>query len=192
MLLLLGLFAIGVKRSGYPASFYGFTLYNWQRSVTESILFTIPILLLSLGAKWWVITHLPQFSHEALFNVGHGASTKPFAETWIITAMALAYVFISSPIQEVLFRGGLQSTLQTFLLGKHRYFLAILTSNLIFAMMHLVLSAVLAILTFAIGLFWGWLYKRHGTLMGVVLSHVLTGFWVFFILGIHRIVVVPV
>jgi hypothetical protein len=34
------------------------------------------------------------------------------------------------------------------------------------------------LLVFVPGLFWGWLYLRHQTLVGVSVSHLLIGLWV--------------
>ena len=38
------------------------------------------------------------------------------------------------------------------------------------------------------GLFWGWLYARHGTLIGVSVSHILLGLWTVFVVGIEGVV----
>ena len=55
-------------------------------------------------------------------------------------------------------------------------------------MMHLILSYQLALLVFVIGFFWGCLYQKQKTLVGVITSHILIGVWAFFILGIQSIV----
>ncbi|PON16315.1 hypothetical protein C2W62_19100 [Candidatus Entotheonella serta] len=44
--------------------------------------------------------------------------------------------------------------------------------------------APFSVATFFFGLFWGWLYARHGTLIGPIISHALLGFWALYILGI--------
>lgn len=52
-------------------------------------------------------------------------------------------------------------------------------ANIIFSAAHLYVSPGLAVMAFVAGLFWGWLYARQGTLVGVSVSHVLLGFWAF-------------
>lgn len=190
VLLLLVVFWIGAKHTGYPASFFGFTLKNWRRAVYEGIIFTLPILALITIVKWGLIHYVPIFSGIELFSLGKTVVANPNVHTspLTITLMLFAYVFISSPIQEILFRGGLQGSLQFFLLNKHRNLLANVTANLVFAMVHLILSYILALMALAMGLFMGWLYDRHKTLVGVILSHMLIGTWVFFILGIQSLV----
>lgn len=186
MLLLFGMFMFGIKKSGNPLSFYGFTLHHWQKVAWQAFIYTLPVLGIITLAKWLAITYIPTYASSDLFSLGKNAVQNTSASPWVIGLMLFSYVFISSPIQEILFRGGLQSTLQFFLLGKYRYFLAIFTSNLIFAMIHLVLSPLLAVVTFVIGLFWGLMYKKQASLVGVILSHILIGFWSFFILGMPQ------
>ncbi|RUR11157.1 cyclic nucleotide-binding domain-containing protein [Legionella sp. km772] len=188
MLILFFIFWVSAKRTGYPLSFFGFSTQNWQAYFIESLLWTTPILLLMTLAKWLLISNVAKYSSIELFSLGHSAVAKPGTSTLTIVLMSFAYVFISSPIQEVLFRGGLQSCLQFFLQSKHRNLLANITTNLIFAMMHLILSYELAILVFGIGFFWGCLYQKQRTLVGVITSHILIGVWAFFILGIQSIV----
>ena len=188
MLLLFFIFWISAKRTGYPFSFFGFSTKNWAANFLESVLWTAPILLLMTVAKWLLIMNVPKYAPIELFSLGQSAVSKPGASQIVIILMSFAYVFISSPIQEVLFRGGLQSCLQFFLQSKHRNLLANITTNLIFAMMHLILSYQLALLVFVIGFFWGCLYQKQKTLVGVITSHILIGVWAFFILGIQSIV----
>jgi membrane protease YdiL (CAAX protease family) len=42
-------------------------------------------------------------------------------------------------------------------------------------------------MAFLPGLFWGWLYSRHRTLIGVTISHILIGAWIFYFVGVHGI-----
>ena len=109
---------------------------------------------------------------------------KRVARLWL--AMAVLYTF-HAPFQEFVVRGCLQGSLQEFLRGTYRQSVAVVGSNLIFAAFHLYLSLGFAVLTFVPGLLWGWLYRRHGTLVGVALSHVLVGLWAVFVVGIEGV-----
>ena len=92
--------------------------------------------------------------------------------------LAAAYV-VFAPLQELIYRGGVQGSLSHFLTGPRREWLAIVGANIIFSAAHLYVSPGLAVMAFVAGLFWGWLYARQGTLVGVSVSHVLLGFWAF-------------
>jgi membrane protease YdiL (CAAX protease family) len=72
----------------------------------------------------------------------------------------------------------MQGPLVRFLTGKHRNLWSILISNLAFGALHLQLSLQYGIIVFIIGCFWGWLYSRNPTLIGVCVSHIILGTWV--------------
>jgi membrane protease YdiL (CAAX protease family) len=87
------------------------------------------------------------------------------------------------PLQELIARGLLQSSFEEFLTGKHKAYIAIFLSNLLFSVVHFHLSLNIALSVFFTGLAWGWSYSRHHTLVGVILSHQIIGVWALFILG---------
>lgn len=170
-----------IKKNDYPLSFYGITLNNWRRSVVESIVFTLPFLVLIVVAKYIAIKFVPEFHNVPLLHLGSDASD---VKSWQAIAIPLVYLaFI--PVQELMYRGLLQGSLQQFLSGPHKIAFAILISNLVFSLTHLHVAFGLALLVFIPGLFWGWLYARHRTLIGVSLSHLLIGGWAFFVVGIN-------
>ncbi len=96
--------------------------------------------------------------------------------------MLLAYALFV-PIQEMVARSGIQSSLMMFLRPKHRVPMSIFMSTLLFSSTHLHTSLQFAVLVFPMGLFWGWLYSRHPTLVGVVFSHLLIGIWAVFVVS---------
>ncbi|HAT1596478.1 TPA: CPBP family intramembrane metalloprotease, partial [Legionella pneumophila] len=91
-----------------------------------------------------------------------------------------------APVQELMTRSALQSTFFLFLPGEKlfRKWNAILLSNLIFATMHTHLGFNYTSLTFIAGLFWGWLFHRQQSLIGVSVSHIILGVWSMFIVGL--------
>jgi membrane protease YdiL (CAAX protease family) len=188
MLFLLFALLFFIKKTGYSINLFGFTLQNWKKSILDAAIYTVPILLLITIIKGLLIYYIPVFSNLELFSLGNNIISKGSVTQTTFWGMFFLYVFISSPIQEIIFRGGLQSFLQLFLLNKHRKLLANITANFVFAVMHLVFSDILALLAFIVGMFWGWLYQRNKTLVGVIFSHVLLGTWAFFILGIQSLV----
>jgi membrane protease YdiL (CAAX protease family) len=62
---------------------------------------------------------------------------------------------------------------------------AIVVCALLFGISHLHISYLFALAALVPGLFWGWLFSRRPNLVGVWLSHVCVGTYVFFILGIN-------
>ena len=65
---------------------------------------------------------------------------------------------------------------------------AVLLSTLMFTQIHLHLTPAYAIAVFFPSLFWGALYARHRTLVGVSVSHILIGIYVAFFLGLPLMV----
>ena len=187
---IISIFAFGtflfIKSADYPLSFYGVNSRHWQRSLGEGVIFTLPLLGLIVLGKWLIIKFIPAFSHLTLFdfsaatNYGH----KPASGSWLILALPIIYLLLV-PLQELMYRGLLQGSIEEFLTGKHRTRLAIFVANFIFSMTHLHVALLLAVMVFPPGLFWGWLYARHRTLIGVTVSHLLAGGWVFFVVGIN-------
>ncbi len=98
--------------------------------------------------------------------------TKHSMGVLIISTIAYAAF---SPVQEFIARGGIQTAFQKLMISKHNILIAILISNMIFSITHLHLSTATALVVIIPGLFWGWLYSRHTTLIGVCISHIIIG-----------------
>ena len=173
----IGLFILIIK-SRLPLAAFGITTKNWRRSVWESLIFSILILPVIILAKYLLLQAIPGYSDRAVLEM---SSNLPY-EGWVF-ALALSAYSVLVPLQELAVRGGLQSSMQLFLTGKYRVFFSILISNLIFSAGHVYLNLPFALMVFPMGLFWGWLYYRHGTLIGVCLSHILIGNFFLLVVG---------
>jgi membrane protease YdiL (CAAX protease family) len=185
-LLLIGASFAMMRRLGYPLSFYGLTTAHWRRAVAESVLFTMPACAVVVAAKWVLLavtrTDVPLLDPYAALNLGAAAG----AGAGTIALMATLYV-LHAPLQEFLVRGALQSPLQQFLAGAGGHWSPIVASNLIFSAFHLYVSPTFAVVTLLPGLFWGWLYARQGTLIGVSVSHIMLGLFTIFVMGIEGV-----
>jgi hypothetical protein len=159
-----------IKKGGYPFSMYGLTAENWRRSVIESIIWLIPILLLLCVLKWLYLTRLPGMQEYPLLSLGQHLNLSK--ADLILTCFAYS---VFAPVQEFIARGCFQSSFQNFLMGKYRILTAIVISNLMFSMTHLHISISFALVAFIPGLFWGWQYARHKTLIGISISHIIIG-----------------
>jgi hypothetical protein len=181
VLVLLG-FAFGlwlnIRRSMFPASAYGFTLAGWRPALREAALFSLPLLALIVLLKWVLMQTSPAFAGLDLFDFYRHTGLGTGGTLAVVAAYAL---FV--PIQEMVARSGIQSSLMMFLRPRHRVPMSIFMSTLLFSSTHLHTSVAFAALVFPMGLFWGWLYSRHPTLVGVVFSHLLIGIWAVFVVS---------
>jgi uncharacterized protein len=83
------------------------------------------------------------------------------------------FIFVSSPIQEFLYRGFLFSV---FSKAKFAIWLQIILSALLYSYLHLIyLDVPTILLTLTIGLLWGWHYAKYRNLYSVIISHSLLG-----------------
>jgi membrane protease YdiL (CAAX protease family) len=171
-----------MKKSSFPLKSYGLTFKNWQAHLKEAMLFTAPILLFFLVLKWGLITFIPSFTEIPLFNPAAALAEIGFSYSMFVF-MVFIYVIFSF-IQEFIARAGLQSAFLKFLPNsKSKLLVSIILSNLLFAMAHSHIGTLFAIVAFVPGLYWGWLFARQRSLVGVCFSHMLIGLWVIFILG---------
>ena len=177
-----------IRRSPYPARSYGISLVGWRRVLIESVLLTLPLLAVLLLGKWvWLRMH-PELPDPRLFHYDAVFGGRPFS--WGFYLLAIAVYVVLSPFQELFCRCGLQGSIQVIRenqAGKTDW-AAIIVSNLLFAAMHTHIGIGFAIAAFVPGLFWGWLYERQRSLLGVAVSHVLVGLWALYVVGVQVVV----
>lgn len=177
-----------MKKSGCPWSMYGFTWRGSGKALIESFFLSLPIFGMVVLYKWIMIQIDPAFHDLSLFHVTAGLN--PSAKTqvsYLVTILLVLGYAVFVPVQEVIYRGAMQNTLEQFLIGKNKTALAILISNLPFSLIHIHVSLVLTVLVYFFGVFWGWLFARQRTLIGCTFSHFLVGIWAFFIVDISNI-----
>lgn len=81
-------------------------------------------------------------------------------------------------VEEYIFRGVIQKAALDVMKGWGLYYVSFL-----FAILHMIHNSALdVVLVFAIGLFFAWIVKRTGSLLGVTLAHTITNFMLFVIL----------
>jgi len=174
--------------SEQPIERFGLTLRGWRRSLAESVGFTAVGLAILTAVKWLALQWVPAFEGMPLFEFEGSvvrADLRGTAEGVAVWRKTMIfYVLFIAPAQELIVRGGLQSALRMFLAGRQAPLIAILLSNLIFGTTHLIFPLPVVGIVFLVGLYWGWLYHRHGTLLGVSISHIMIGLYTFWFLGI--------
>lgn len=177
-----------MKRTGYPWKTFGIRFKNWRRDTVEALVFSVPIILILMAAKWWVIhwviknPAIPLINPQASLPTSHAFSLSLYL-------VSLFTYIILAPLQELIVRGALQSGFYAFLIGseKKRTWIAIIISNLIFSLPHLYHSPYFAFLVLIPGVFWGWLFARQKSLVGVSVSHIVIGVWMVFIVGFEQL-----
>ena len=132
--------------------------------------------LIVLG-KWVFIKFGAGTDNVPLFYMGYSTQSSLGL---ILTVVAYSTF---SPIQEFIARGGIQSAFQELLISKHKNLIAVLIANIMFSMTHIHISTVIALVVFIPGLFWGWLYYRQKTLIGVCISHIIIGLFAIRVVG---------
>lgn len=176
-----------MRQTGYPLRQFGLGLTHWQRHCWQAVWYSLPVMAAMLVGKALYLRSDPDnpaLSAQQLIDPFREFNTNGEFSLTLYSISFLAYTLLC-PLQELIVRGGLQAPLMQFLPGSNirRNWNAILLSNLVFAMMHIHLSAWFALLTVFLGLFWGWLFTRQGNLPGVIFSHWLIGVWGVYVMG---------
>lgn len=181
---LLFITAIGVfytRGIRLPREDFGVTLAEWRPALRDAAVGTLVVMAAVVAIKWALVTFVPAYHGVPIFDVmdvtgDHGR--LPAAQLRVVGLSVIAYT-LAGGFQELYARGMLQGQLYRFFRPRtENPWLAILVSNLLFASIHVSWSMSLMFMSFGGGLFWGWLYARRKTLLGVTLSHIVLGVWI--------------
>lgn len=156
---------------------FGLTLNKWKFQIKDSIKLSIIPILFLLGVKWILIEHDPVKFGSQIIDAFKIVGTHGLLYLLIPTIIYALFC----PLQEFLARGVLQGPLLLLFREKRGNLNAVLLSNAVFGALHAVNSPQLAIISFFPGLFWGWMYLRHRSILGVSVSHIIIGTAFFFI-----------
>ena len=167
-------------KSPYSLSEYGLNLNNWKKNLTEAILWSVAFITVLVITKWLTITYTDFIDRKILIDTN---DIDSFDSTSQVIFFYILYALLS-PVQEFIARGVIQGSLINFLNGKHKATIAIVLSNLMFSGFHIHLDMRFAILTLIPGIFWGFMYNRQKSLLGVSISHILIGLFVFMFMGL--------
>jgi CRP-like cAMP-binding protein/membrane protease YdiL (CAAX protease family) len=180
--------ALSLRRSPFPLASYGLTMRRSGQIAVQSLIWTIPLLLVVVVLKqawiWWT----PSMAGQPLFEPASVFDGHPFDLGIYLFAVCL--YLIHAPLQELVARAGLQGTLQHFIptrVGRINW-KAILISNLLFAASHSFIGFWFCVAAFVPGLFWGWMFARQRSLVGVIVSHIAIGVWAIFVVGVQAII----
>lgn len=180
--------ALSFRRSAFPLESYGLTIRRGGPIALQSIIWTIPWLLLLLALKLALMQWAPSMADRPLLDPTALFAGGPFDLRFYL--FAIIVYMLHAPLQEFVARAGLQGTLQHFIPAPAGgvNWKAILVSNLLFASAHCFLGLWFVLAVFVPGLFWGWMFAKQRSLIGVIVSHIVVGLWAIFALGVHAII----
>lgn len=122
----------------------------------------------------FIATNLFGFAREQVINV---YSTK---EGTSLVAISLLLVLLIGPAEEIFWRGFVQSQIYSKLV---KPLPSILLSTFFYTIVHIwALNLMLLAAAFFCGLFWGFIFHRHKSLVPVIISHSLWDFTIFVLL----------
>lgn len=181
IIIVLGIMGIvHVRSNRYPLKDYGLTLGNWRKDVPEALLWTGIFLALMLLAKY-AATFIPGsgFYGQKVLDI----SNLLDFDTVTLLAIYIGYTVLV-PIQEFCARGIMQTGLMKILDGKDKQLYSILLASGLFSAFHLYQNMQFALLTFIPGIFWGYMFDKQQSLLGVSISHIIIGLLAFTLIGI--------
>lgn len=164
-----------ITKMHLPIRDFGINLNGWKRSIIESVLISMAVIILLALLKIFLNNSHPGiFKETQIFNFGY------FGITYI------TYIIVA-PIQEFIARGVMQGSLSKLFSGKNSGLLAILVTSFLFGALHMCHSISLSVVALLTSWLWGWMYNRQKNLLGISISHFLIGnatdlmgYWTFF------------
>jgi hypothetical protein len=156
--------ALAMFCSGFPPAFYGLTARGAWPSLKSSLFSTIALLLCGTGLLF------------LLDGMGHSKPNEPLFSLRFEPEL-IAYLLVSIPLQELVFRGLFQSSAR-FIFGEGRRAsaLAAAFSTLAFSASHLPWGLPTALLMIPPGVVWAVQFERDRCLLGVTVSHLVAGY----------------
>jgi len=182
-----GLFWWLLKNSHFPKSALGLTFTNTIPSVKVGLVGTVVLVGLLILGKWMIVTFVPGKQDIPVFDIPHILTHFDGIKSWYIFSI-LGYMFLSAPLQELVFRSGMQGFLQQLFSGNKTMWQPIILTNLLFASSHVIVSPYHVLIVFLPGLFWGWLFARYQNLIGVCMSHAIFGAVAMFVVDFSAII----
>ena len=179
-----------IRTSPLSRRLFGLTTRSAMPAVRDALVWTALFLVTLTVLKALAVTYLPEHQGQPIFTLAQAFTRENPNGTvnWAFYLGALGLYAMLCPAQELIGRCGVQAPLYEFMEGSEtkRHVLAILISNLIASAAHVHLGMAMALVTFVPGLFWGWLFVRHRSIVGVSVSHALIGGYAIFALGIEN------
>lgn len=170
------------RTSGLARSEFGLDFAGWAGQAWRGIRWTLPWLgLLLLAKAAWMQVHPGEARlFEPMRAMNPGAA--PNWGLWALFALVFAALSFAQEYVRAVTQGALALFYRTA--GEPDRWKSLLIANLVFAILHVHLSAVFAVLAFIAGLLWGWIFRREQSYLAAAASHAVAGVWAIFIIGL--------
>ncbi len=150
-----------IRKSGFSFSYLGVTLKGALASIRIILPGTLILSLVLILLKVFFIKQGIDKSNE-IFVIDNF--------NWLL----VVYLPIAA-LQEFLARGVIQTTIESVLDKPYATLWAILTASALFGLVHIQLSVAIAFASYICSLYWGYLYAKKRSLVGVSISHFIIG-----------------
>lgn len=183
LVLFAGSVALFIKTDALPRAIFGLSLTNWRRVSLEAVLWSVPLMAAIVVVKATLIHTVPRFADVPLFDFG--APWRPNLGYFILVEGVYTVLV---PVQQFITRSGMQAPFEHLLPSRYGRAQAIVLSSVLFSAMHLHFGPIFAIAVLPVGVYWGWMFARQRSLLGVSLSHILVGNFAFAVTGVGGII----
>lgn len=170
------------RTSGLDRAEFGLNFTRWGAQLWRGILWTLPWLALVLLAKAAWLGLQPDGGRLFEPMRAMNANAAPAWDRWLIFALIYTGLSFAQEYVRAVTQGALALFYRTA--GQADRWKSLLIANLVFAILHVHLSAVFAVLAFGAGLLWGWIFRRERSYLAAAASHALAGVWTIFLVGI--------
>ena len=170
------------RGSALPKTVYGLDFTNWARQAWRGLLWSLPVMAAVVVIKWgWLQAHP---GAGRLFEPERALAANQSMQwgQWLLFLGIYAVLSFAQEYVRAVTQGGLAFFYRTA--GQPDRWKALLLANIIFAILHVHLSPVFAVLAFTGGLIWGWVFQRERSYLAAAVSHLAVGTWVVFIVGV--------
>lgn len=158
-------------QSALPIELLGLSWRNWKQNAQEAVMLSVAFCAVLTLVLIILRVLVPSLAHMPVVIL----SLDDFSSLPFILGVVL-YVALT-PLQEFLARGALQAPLEQVFTGRYRHIQANIMANLMFSVFHQHLGITFAVMVLLPGFFWGWLFSRQKTLVGVSISHAIIGIY---------------
>lgn len=170
---------VAVRTGPFSFAELGLTWKGARAAVREAVAFSAVFLAALIALKYVLVTFVPAHQANAVFELSQTYLRLDAAGRidWPFYLMHIGIYALFVPVQEIVVRCGMQALIAEFLYGSARFraTVAILVSNMIFAAAHTHLNVGISLATFAVGIYFGWLFYRRRSVVGVSVAHFMIG-----------------
>ncbi len=182
--LVFGYFTLSIieKKVGHMSRF-GLRFNYSMRSVTESLLLSLGLIIFVTVLKWLFLVIGQQWQLWDFSFIGYKVSQASEANTILLNITIIVSFCVLAFFQELFARGILLSTIEKIFFGHYVKLIAIITSAIIFSALYTHFDYYTMALMIIPYICWGFLFTRQRSIVGVALSHAIVGLWILYFLG---------